>query len=108
MRFITWIQGFQLRTFTNDLRNNCVYRARTRTSLLKDLLEVVHAHAVPYGSKCLAWRTTRSRLLKKITKDLPLEPFTVALKWDHLSDLKLTDSDFRTPASIDLLQVHAC
>ena len=42
-------------------------------------------------------------VLKKITKDLPLHPILVALKWDHLSDLKLADSDFRTPARIDLL-----
>ena len=42
-------------------------------------------------------------VLKKITKDLPLEPIPVALKWDHLSDLKLADPDFRTPARIDLL-----
>ena len=42
-------------------------------------------------------------VLKKITKDLPLEPIPTALKWDHLSDLKLADPDFRTPARIDLL-----
>ena len=42
-------------------------------------------------------------VLKKITKDLPLHPIPVALKWEHLSDLKLEDSDFRTPARIDLL-----
>ena len=36
-------------------------------------------------------------------KDLPLHPVLVALKWDHLSDLKLADSDFRTRARIDLL-----
>ena len=30
-------------------------------------------------------------VLKKITKDLPLHPIPVALKWDHLSDLKLAD-----------------
>ena len=39
----------------------------------------------------------------KITKDLPLEPIPVALKWDHLSDLKLADPDFGTLALIDLL-----
>ena len=37
-------------------------------------------------------------MLKKITKDLPLEPIPVSFKWDHLSDLKLAD-----PARIDLL-----
>ena len=42
-------------------------------------------------------------LLKKITKDLPLESIPVALNWDHLSNLKLADSNFRTPAHIDLL-----
>ena len=42
-------------------------------------------------------------VLKKITKDLPLHPIPVALKWDHLSDLMLADSDFRTPAHIDML-----
>ena len=42
-------------------------------------------------------------VLKKITKDLPLHSIPVALKWDHLQDLKLDDSDFRTPARIDLL-----
>ena len=42
-------------------------------------------------------------VLKKVTKDLPLQPILVALKWDHISDLKLADSDFRTPACIDLL-----
>ena len=42
-------------------------------------------------------------VLKKITKDLPLHPIPFALEWDHLSDLKLADSDFRTPARIDLL-----
>ena len=42
-------------------------------------------------------------VLKKITKDLPLHQIPAALKWDHLFDLKLADSDFRTPACIDLL-----
>ena len=42
-------------------------------------------------------------VLKKITKDVPLNPIPVALKWGHLSDLKLEDSDFRIPARIDLL-----
>ena len=42
-------------------------------------------------------------VLKKITKDLPLEPLWVALKWDHLSNLKLADPNFRPPARIDLL-----
>ena len=37
-------------------------------------------------------------VLKKITKDLPMHPIQVAFKWDHLLDLKLADSDFRTPA----------
>ena len=41
-------------------------------------------------------------VLKKISKDLPLHPIPVALKWDHLSDLKLADSDFRIPARIQL------
>ena len=44
-------------------------------------------------------------VFKKITKDLPLEPTCIpaALKWQHLTDLKLADLDFRTPARIDLL-----
>ena len=42
-------------------------------------------------------------MLKNITKDLPLHFILVALKWDHLADLKMADSDFRTPAYIDLL-----
>ena len=42
-------------------------------------------------------------VLEKITKDLPLEPIPVALKWDHLSNLKLADPDFRTTARIHLL-----
>ena len=44
-------------------------------------------------------------MLKKITKDLPLHPDPAALKGNHVhvSDLKLADSDFRTPAHIDLL-----
>ena len=42
-------------------------------------------------------------VLKKITRDLPLHSILVALMWDHLSDLKLADSDFRTPARNDLL-----
>ena len=42
-------------------------------------------------------------VLKKITQDLPLEPIPVVLKWDHLSNLKLADPEFRTPARIDLL-----
>ena len=42
-------------------------------------------------------------MLKKITKDLPLHPIPLALKWDHLCDLKLADSEFRTRARIDLL-----
>ena len=42
-------------------------------------------------------------ILNKITKDLPLHPIPLALKWDHLSDLKLADPEFRTPARIDLL-----
>ena len=42
-------------------------------------------------------------VLKKIAKDLPLHPIPCALKWDHLSDLKLADFDFRTPPRIDLL-----
>ena len=42
-------------------------------------------------------------MLKRITKDLPLHPILVALKWDHLTDLKLADSNFRTSARIDML-----
>ena len=44
-------------------------------------------------------------MLRKITKDLhvPLHPIPLALKWGHLSDLKLADSEFRTLARIDLL-----
>ena len=46
--------GLQLPTFTNDLCNTFVYGARIRTYLSKDSLEVLHAHEVPHGSKCLA------------------------------------------------------
>ena len=42
-------------------------------------------------------------VLKKVTRDLPLHPIPIALKWDHLSDLELADPEFRTPARIDLL-----
>ena len=42
-------------------------------------------------------------VLTKNTKDLPLHPIPVVLKWDHLSDLKLDESNFRIPACIDLL-----
>ena len=42
-------------------------------------------------------------MLKKITKDLPLHPIPLALKWDHISDLKLAYPEFRTLARIDLL-----
>ena len=35
-------------------------------------------------------------MLKKITKDLPLQPIPLALNWEHLSDLNLADLDFRT------------
>ena len=34
---------------------------------------------------------------KKITKDLPLEPIPVLLKWDHLYDLKLADPELPHP-----------
>ena len=40
---------------------------------------------------------------RKIIKDLPLEPISAALKWKHLTDLKLTDPDLKTQARIDLL-----
>ena len=43
-------------------------------------------------------------VLKKITKDLPLHRIPVRLKWDHLLDLKLAASNFRTLEQIDLLQ----
>ena len=42
-------------------------------------------------------------VLKKVTKDVPLHPIALVLKWNHLSDLKLADPEFRTPARIDLL-----
>ena len=42
-------------------------------------------------------------VLKKVTRDLPLHPIPIALKWDHLSNLELADPEFRTPAQIDLL-----
>ena len=42
-------------------------------------------------------------VVKKMTTDLLLHPIPIAIKCDHLSDLKLADSDFRTPARIDLL-----
>ena len=42
-------------------------------------------------------------VLKRIMKDLPLHPIPLALKWEHLRDLKLVDPDFRTLASTDLL-----
>ena len=42
-------------------------------------------------------------MVKKVTKDLPLQPIPLALKLDHLSYLELADPEFRTPAPIDLL-----
>ena len=66
-------------------------------------------HEDPYGSRSLALRTMQRRIgveayvLKKVTKDLPLHPIPLALKWDHISDLELADPEFRTPARIDLL-----
>ena len=42
-------------------------------------------------------------MLKKVTRDLPLHPIPIAIKWDHLSHLELADPEFRTPARIDLL-----
>ena len=48
-------------------------------------------------------RTSIQYVLKKITKDLPLHPISLTLKWAHLSNLKLANSDFRTLARIDLL-----
>ena len=39
-------------------------------------------------------------MLKKISKDPPLHPIPVAFKWDHLPDIKLADSDFRTLAAL--------
>lgn len=36
--------------------------------------------------------------LKKITKDLPSHPIPLAFNKDHLSDLKLADLNFKTPA----------
>ena len=46
---------------------------------------------------------TEAYVLKKVTRDLPLHPIPIALKWDHLSNLELADPEFRTPARIDLL-----
>ena len=42
-------------------------------------------------------------MLKRKTKDLPLHPIPLALKWNHLSDQNPIDYDIRTPARIDLL-----
>ena len=42
-------------------------------------------------------------MLKKVTKDLPLNPIPLALNWDCISDLELADPEYRTPARIDLL-----
>ena len=42
-------------------------------------------------------------VLKKVTKDLPLHPIPIALKWDHFSDLELADPEFRTAARIDIV-----
>ena len=41
-------------------------------------------------------------VLKKITKDLPLHPIPLALKWDDLSDLDLADPELSSPARINL------
>ena len=41
-------------------------------------------------------------VLKKVTKDRPLNAIPIALKWDHISDLEVADPEFRTPARIDL------
>ena len=43
-------------------------------------------------------------MLKKISIYLSLRPIPVVHKWHHLFDLQLADSDFKTPACIDLLQ----
>ena len=45
----------------------------------------------------------KAYLLKKITSDLPLHHIPVALKWDHLFNLKLVESDYATSAHISLL-----
>ena len=42
-------------------------------------------------------------VLKKIRKDLPLHPIPLALKWEHLLDLKPADPYFRILARVDLL-----
>ena len=42
-------------------------------------------------------------MLKKVTKDLPLHPLPLALKWDHISYLELSDPEFRATARINLL-----
>ena len=47
--------------------------------------------------------TSIQYVLKKITKNLPLHPNSLTLKWAHLSDLKLANSDIRTLARIDML-----
>ena len=95
--------------FTNDLRNTYVYRARTRTSLLRELLEAVYTHTgsvwyhVSGVEDDLERVGVQAYVLKKIINDLPLEPIPVALKWGHLSDLKLAYPNFRTQARIDML-----
>ena len=42
-------------------------------------------------------------VLKKISNGLPLYHIPIALKWNHLSDFKLADSDIRTPARIAMV-----
>ena len=42
-------------------------------------------------------------VMNRVTKDLPLHPIMVAVKWNHLSDLKLVDSNFRSLACVDLV-----
>ena len=41
--------------------------------------------------------------LNRITKDILRHPISVALKWDHLLDLKMADFDFSTQTCTDLL-----
>ena len=77
----------------------------------KELLVPVHLHLHMdlYDSRCLVYRgwcgqiRVEAYVLNKITKDLPLHPIRLGLKWDHLSGIKLANSDFRSPVRIDLL-----
>ena len=42
-------------------------------------------------------------VVPRVTCDLPLQPVTFDLNWNHLSDVQLADPDFGIPSKVDLL-----